>query len=217
MTTRGKKTLMLDLWGTLICCPHSAQKVSKLIRILSKYSLYREDEIFKDWKNMWYKQNISALKFATYLSNKYNLSDSSKRAVEALIPYSLNEIQIYSDVIPALDIYKNKGYNLVAVSDCGPDTKKNITKLGLDRYFAHMFFSFEEGTTKNENLYDKVISKLKSAPNSLTMIGNDYERDYSVPRAKGINAMLLDRDEKYHVKPLIRTLADSIKLVENGK
>ena len=118
------------------------------------------------------------------------------------------EIDIESSVlIPDQKIVKEiknlrkEGKKIYCVSDMylSKEMIKNIFKnLKIDILFDDFFISCEYlKNKKSGSLYDLVLKKLKANPKNCLMIGDNYNSDYENPKSKKIEAIHLDRTEKY--------------------
>lgn len=156
-----------------------------------------EEKFIKAWRDIWLKVDVTPYKFAEYLCRINNRDDPNcYRELSKIISLPLEKIKVFSDVIPCLERIKSKGIYTITISDCGPDVVRYIHHLNLDLYFEKCFFSFEEGKTKETGLYNRALQVLCVEPSTITMIGNDYKRDYLIPKRLGINPILINRESK---------------------
>ena len=117
------------------------------------------------------------------------------------------EINIESNVLyPNKDIidlikknYKNK--KIICVSDMYLSKKmiyEIFKNLDIDKYISNIYVSCEYLNNKKSGiLYDIVLKDLKIKPEDCIMIGDNINSDYNIPKEKGIEAIHLDRKEKY--------------------
>jgi|GEM_PF-5615489 len=141
-----------------------------------------------------------------------------KSYFEKLTQITPDMISIFDDSIPFLERTKANNYQCVVVSDCGPDTGEYIKTSKIKNYFSKVYLSYEYRTTKKEELYDKMLSTINFNKDGLIMIGDDFERDFVIPRKKGIAAIFLDRSmKKSKSSEVIHNLTDLIELLKYEK
>ena len=112
-----------------------------------------------------------------------------------------NVLYVNDDVLDLIKEYKNNKKKLYCVSDMY--LSKNmiielLKKLDIDNYFEDVFVSSEYLCNKRSGLlYDIVLKEIKARPEECLMIGDSKEKDYDMPKAKGMEGILLDRNDKY--------------------
>jgi HAD superfamily hydrolase (TIGR01549 family) len=110
--------------------------------------------------------------------------------VEKTIP-----LELYPDVIPALDRLKSEGYMMGLVSNAPPDTLKVIESLGLVKYLPVIVVSGVVGVSKpNPEIFRIALSQAGVEPGEAIHVGDVYEADVLGARSAGIKGLLIDRD-----------------------
>lgn len=105
------------------------------------------------------------------------------------------------DIIKEIKLAKKEGKKIYCVSDMYL-TKKMILEIfkniGIDNLFDDVFISCEYLKNKKSGLlFDIVLKTLKAKPEVCLMIGDNESSDYINPKNKGIDAILLNREDRY--------------------
>jgi putative hydrolase of the HAD superfamily len=112
-----------------------------------------------------------------------------------LWPYRV-ALKAYEDVKPTLTKLKQKGLQLIVVSNVSSsrNLRSYLTRLGLESYFDVLVGSGSVGYEKPNPEIFKLASKLSSTPFEKMMhVGDSYREDYLEAESVGIKAVLLDR------------------------
>lgn len=111
--------------------------------------------------------------------------------------YQKKTASLYPDVLPTLARLKNKGFMLIACSNCvkwDADDPDGVLHDSLD----NIFYSYEIGYAKPELGFFKFVSNaINIEASRILHIGDSLRADYYAAREAGWNAMLLDRRHKY--------------------
>jgi HAD superfamily hydrolase (TIGR01549 family) len=103
---------------------------------------------------------------------------------------------IYEDVLPTLAALRNHGLRLGLVSNTGRDLDAFVRHHALDVDAA--VSSGKHGKTKpHPTIFQAALELLDVAPAEAVMIGDSVEDDVEGARAVGMQAMLLDRENRY--------------------
>jgi HAD superfamily hydrolase (TIGR01549 family) len=182
------KKILIDFWGTLV----ESEKRENIWKSVMEQILNKgisKAKFFDFWKNNWFKTEINQNQFVGLLSKEFPLSKKIERYLEELInPNNLDFIKDRRDLITKLG---KEGKEIYLVSDCGIDTKEFLEKSDINKYFRGKFYSFAYGTTKEEKLYEKVVNSLGT---KLIMIGDNYLRDYKIPKRYGLESIHVDKN-----------------------
>jgi putative hydrolase of the HAD superfamily len=103
---------------------------------------------------------------------------------------------LYDDALPALEELRRHGLKLGLLSNSARD---------LDEFVAHhgiavdaVLTSFSHGKTKpHESIFWALLALLDVNPSEALMIGDTVEDDFEGALAIGMQAMLLDRDDRF--------------------
>ena len=104
--------------------------------------------------------------------------DASPELLEALdrpLPFS-QLIEVFSDVVPALEVMKGSGLALGIVSDTGPEARRLYQEFGLTDYFSAYAISAEVGCCKPDPLmYRTASDALGLVPEQCVFVDNDVD------------------------------------------
>jgi putative hydrolase of the HAD superfamily len=103
---------------------------------------------------------------------------------------------IYDDVLPTLAELRAYGLRLGLVSNTGRDLEQFVRHHGLDVDAA--LASGAHGKTKpHPTIFLAVLERLEVDPAEAVMVGDSLDDDVEGARAVGMEAILLDREDRY--------------------
>ena len=149
---------------------------------------------YDDLLNLLYDEIIS-------LNCKISKKDFKKISTEIEIDIESSVQKPNNDILKEIKIAKKDGKKIYCVSDMYL-SKKMITeifnRIGIGDIFDNIFVSCEYlKNKKSGSLYDIVVKTLKTKPELCLMIGDNESSDYINPQKKGIDAILLNREDQY--------------------
>ncbi|MFX0125374.1 MAG: HAD family hydrolase [Candidatus Hodarchaeota archaeon] len=117
-----------------------------------------------------------------------------------------NKVKFYPETQSVLKKLSQK-YDLIILSG----TTKEIIEIMIEKvrhYFKHIFspISDRNEIKKNPQMYEMICKVLKSEPNKIAHVGDDWYSDFICPRKIGIKSFYLDRTGKKRGKFVIRDL-----------
>ena len=113
----------------------------------------------------------------------------------------------YPETLAVLEELRNRGLLLGMISNAGTAYKKPFFALGLDQYFDQVIFSCDVGLQKpDERIYKHLLRSAGVAPPHALMVGDKLDRDVYPPKAIGMQAVLLGRNNQSSYSPKIATL-----------
>ncbi|MEM4461881.1 MAG: HAD-IA family hydrolase, partial [Candidatus Bathyarchaeia archaeon] len=129
------------------------------------------------------------------------------------------EYRAYDDVEPALETLKSLGYRLIVISNSSSkrSLEVNLRRAGILGYFEVLVSSGSVGYEKPHPEIFRIASRLCHVQlDRMVHIGNDYEDDYMGASNAGMNAILLDREDRYADKNCIRVrrLVEVSRIIE---
>ncbi|MEW6063520.1 MAG: HAD family hydrolase [Nanoarchaeota archaeon] len=212
-TKVNNASLYFDVWDTIIYPPNSVE-CSRILEGIVEKSPYAKGSFFGEWKNYWFKKEKTRQEFIGHIVNVLPLLQESRNDIERAIDLYFKDVKVYPEVVDTLGELRARGYKLGIISDTGRDTKDKLEELGLIHCFDDVHFSYSYGCVKEDGLYDKAICV---TPNKrIFMIGNDPVRDYSIPAAKGIICILVDRNNRYpQITGRVLNLREVISKIED--
>ncbi len=119
--------------------------------------------------------------------------------------------ELYPEVQPYLQKVKERGFTLGLISNAAPKDREIVSRVGLDRYIDHVVISGIVGFAKPDPVIFRYALNLASVlPDESLHVGNSYKADVLGARSAGMNAVLIDRDERHNEAdcPRIRRLDD---------
>ena len=120
-------------------------------------------------------------------------------------------LEVYGDVRPTLDALKARGLRLGVLSNWSEHLDLVLKRLGLDRYFSFLVVSAVAGCEKpDEKIFRMAVDRAETPIERILYIGDYPEEDILPAERIGLDALLIDRYEKYgrYRLPSIRRLTD---------
>lgn len=169
------------------------KKVSEVIGnyndIISRQAITLEEEY-----QMFYElyQNI-------FKDIEYEVSDETVHLLAHNFTYEDDKYVFYANVEEELKYLSSK-YKLLLLSDNWPCAFPIMKKRGLDKYFEKMYISSVYGTKKEYgDFFDYPINEFNIEPTQAIFI-DDNEKLLDVAVTKGLNVILMDRDNNVESK-----------------
>jgi putative hydrolase of the HAD superfamily len=192
------KALILDCWGTVFTnaqTPHPfAVFAKKLGYEISDRSFLKpfEQHMMTDDKPV--SDHIVSL--LTEL--KIELTPDLVNELADIILGSLPTQTAYDDTVGTLDTLK-KDYRLILLSNTFREGFTNLQKhYPIDKWFEFVCLSYKEEMIKpNPALYDIVLNRSGLHKDEVLMVGDNYYDDVLAANEVGIQAVLLDRRNRY--------------------
>lgn len=103
--------------------------------------------------------------------------------------------ELFPDVLPVLEHFKNKDVKLGVISNFDERLKKIMTELTIGKYFAFILPSRQTQWYKpSPEIFHQAIAMVtKYSPANTIHIGDNLELDYNAARNAGMDALLLQR------------------------
>ena len=120
-------------------------------------------------------------------------------------------LEVYGDVRPTLEALKARGVRLGVLSNWSEHLDLVLERLDLDRYFSFLVVSAEAGCEKpDEKIFRMAVDRAETPIERILYIGDYPEEDILPAERIGLDALLIDRYEKYtrYRLPSIRRLTD---------
>ena len=97
-------------------------------------------------------------------------------------------------------------FPLAVVSSFDARLRMILERLGISKYFSHVFVSSELGVDKpNPEIFRRALQFINRQPNEVLHAGDDPERDWKAARAVGLEVFELKRPEN-SLRDLLRLL-----------
>ena len=120
-------------------------------------------------------------------------------------------LDVYGDVRATLETLKARGVRLGVLSNWSEHLSLVLERLDLDRYFSFLVVSAEVGCEKpDEKIFRLAIERAETPIDRILYIGDYPEEDILPAERIGLDALLIDRYDKYgrYRLPTIRQLTD---------
>ncbi len=125
-------------------------------------------------------------------------------------------LDVYRDVRPTLESLKACGVRLGVLSNWSEHLRLVLERHDLARYFQFLVVSAEAGCEKpGETIFRMAIDRAEAPIDRTLYIGDHPEEDILPAERIGLDALLIDRHEKYarYRLPSIRRLTDVPRLI----
>jgi putative hydrolase of the HAD superfamily len=101
--------------------------------------------------------------------------------------------ELYPDVIDVLK-QLHRRFQLAIVSNFDGRLRVILERLGISKYFGHIFVSSEIGADKPDpEIFRRALKFLGLQPGDVLHVGDDPERDWQAAAAAGLSVFKLDR------------------------
>lgn len=120
-------------------------------------------------------------------------------------------LDVYSDVRPALDMLEKRGIRTGVLSNWSEHLEEILRRLGLRDCFEFVIVSAVVGCEKPDGqIFDLMVSATDVPRQRILYVGDDPEEDIHAAQDMGIDALLIDRYDRYgrFRLPSIRSLAE---------
>lgn len=112
--------------------------------------------------------------------------------------------RLYPDVIPCLDVLQARGHTLGIIT-ARPDAHRLLVPLGIRDRFRVVVDAFSSGLAKQDAAsYHHALDRAGLAPDRAVHVGDEIERDIRPAREAGMQAVLLDRENRHPDTPFPR-------------
>ncbi|MEF8874065.1 MAG: HAD family hydrolase [Candidatus Thermoplasmatota archaeon] len=182
-----------------------AEKESISKKEASSHLLEEYDRVGKN-DIRWYEPD--------YWFSKLEIDKEPKVVLEEM----RGDYSLYDDAVEAIErLHRN--YRLVVISN----GHKIFINAGLEGYLPHFFRTYSSVSdfglhSKTIELYKEVCADLDTDPGKVVHVGDSRKNDYEPSRKAGLEAYLLDRDEKKSInldeENVLRGLRELIDVLE---
>ena len=108
------------------------------------------------------------------------------------------ELDLFDDVLPALELLKGRGVVLGVISNLRRDMDELCRQLKLDPYLDFCVTSQEAGAEKPHSpIFLAALQRAHVSAQEAVHVGDQYQADVEGARAVGIKPVLLDREGWY--------------------
>ncbi len=104
--------------------------------------------------------------------------------------------ELYPEVVEVLEQLHSR-FQLAVVSNFDGRLRVILERLGVSKYFRHVFVSSELGADKPDSeIFRRALRYVDLVPNEVLHVGDDPERDWKAASAAGLSIFELDRPNK---------------------
>jgi len=191
------KAIIFDLQGTLVengVYPSPVKQVRFILGIKQSFHDYvpEFETIF-----MTKKYDNLTLAFRA-VSEQFNINPPDY-VIEKLVGiWNKNKLlsRLFPETIEVLKDLKKK-YKLVLVANIDCFSKDIIEKFSLENYFDRIYLSCDTGMLKTDpKFFITILNDMKLEKEDVLMVGDSTESDIKSASSVGINAMLVDRNNR---------------------
>ncbi len=187
---QNRQAVIFDLYGTLIYLTAETKPYHKLflelgltIEEIREARIIALTEDFKDLSGF-----VNRIKPETRIALQQYEEEVAKEVASA---------KTYPETIKVLERLKERNMKLGLISNLASPYKKPFYDLGLHLYFDNILFSCAAGLKKPDlRIYQKILEEMVIEPFQALMIGDKEHCDVDPPKAIGMNAILLDRNNQ---------------------
>ncbi len=112
---------------------------------------------------------------------------------------------LYPEVIEILETLRPR-FDLAVISNFDGRLRMIFERLGISKFFSHVFLSSELGADKPDlEIYRRALKLSGIAPNETLHVGDDPVRDWEAARTAGLDVFVLERP-KNSLRDLVATL-----------
>lgn len=205
-----KKTLLFDMWGTLIengVFPSPVRQVKRMLRIREPFPEYitKFEDIFmlNEYENLTesFKE----------VCRQFNLTPPPFVVDNCVGLWNKNAIlaKPFPETLEVLEKLKKK-YKLVLIANTDQfSANQVIKKFGLEKYFDNIILSYKFGKLKtSEGFFKDLEKELKTKKENMILIGDSLESDMLPAEKAEIKSILIDRRDKREYTPKIKSLEE---------
>ena len=192
------KAIIFDLYNTLI----QAEEISWK----PYFQIIRKGEAQELKKSLLTRDYFSLEDlFEKYSIKKSKQIDELKNEIEKV----LETARFFPETLKVLNRLREEDYLIGIISNLSSAYKKPFFTLGLNQLVDYYIFSCEAGIKKpDKKIFKLMISALNIRSENALMIGDSLTSDYQGARNAGLNALLLDRENKSDQKEKIANLQE---------
>jgi len=196
------KAVIFDLYDTLVYIPNRTDPYHNLFKELNITPLEmkkaRRIALTEDFGNI--SELVEKIKPNAGIDIKLYEDDIAKEN---------KSVVAFPETNAVLGKLQKRGFKIGLISNLSSSYKKPFFDLKLENYFDKIFFSCKVGLKKPDiKIYQKMIQELSIEPSQALMVGDSLYCDVYPPRLIGMNAVLIDRENKSDATPKIVSLEE---------
>lgn len=198
------KAVVFDLYGTLV---YVADELKPYSRLFADLKLTLKESRLARKVALTYDFGLAALAGSVRPGAQLDL-----RSYEGDVSRELDSVTLYPEAVGVLEGLRNKGISTCVISNLASPYKEPFFTLGIDRLVDRAFFSCVIGIKKPDPaIYRMALASLAVEPREVLMVGDKVINDVHGPKFVGMDAVLLDRENKSRYKVKISSLDEVSK------
>ena len=212
------KAVFFDMDGTLVYqeVPFENRVQQALIQLEINITLAETLQLINKCMSWFWENNVKYqgdtqtlyfefLKIFVKETNKIKEEEIETIAAKVglLLRQAGDKSVLYDDSIPVLKKLKKNNYRLACVSGRDYKLHQAVKKYGIEKFFESIVSTTDANANKSDpKLYLYACEKLNIQPENVLHIGDMYDGDILGATAANLNAVLIDRDNRYKGKKL---------------
>lgn len=205
---RKTKGVVFDLYGTLIHIRNDTKAFVRMFKELGSETIQGTRKA----KEIAFTQNFPDLYALARTINPNHSVDI--RSYEVEIAAELERAEPFPETLKVLERLRRKGIPTGIISNLPIPYQKPVFDLGLADIIDHLVFSFEVGLKKPDpEVYLLMLKRMGLLPHNTLMIGDNIYCDVQGPKSVGMNAVLLDRNDKSQSADSVNSLESIFQLI----
>lgn len=125
--------------------------------------------------------------------------------------------RVFQDVIPTLQVLRNKGFKLGVISNWDHRLSDIFKKMDIEKYFNFIISSASTKTYKpGKEIFDIAINEVNCNPKDVLFVGDHWLADILGAKKAGLNPIFINRNNSFHLLdcPEINSLDELFKFIE---
>jgi HAD superfamily hydrolase (TIGR01549 family) len=131
-----------------------------------------------------------------------------------------DHFELFEDALPVLDDLRHRGLKLGLLSNTSRDLDAFVAHHGID-VDAFLTSRIHGKSKPHETIFHAMLAKLDVAPTAAVMVGDDPDDDFAGAHSVGMDAWLVDRDDRFPGHPQrltdLRALPAALGLVSQSE
>jgi HAD superfamily hydrolase (TIGR01493 family) len=205
--SKAVKAIVFDVYGTLVEICDKRAPFRQLIKIGEQQGRKTRGNDAR----LIMGQPVSLLEAAELLG--ICLTDADHQQLERDLHAEVASIAPFADTLTTLHELKSRGFKLGLCSNLALDYAAPVVSIfpfALDA----CVWSFATGAIKPDPaIYAHACRQLRCAPSDVLMVGDTVEADVDGPRAFGMQALFLDRKQRFRTENSLASLSSLCELL----
>lgn len=215
--TKKVKAIIFDLWGTIVENGVYPSPTKQTKKILGLFNMPYSEFVLRFEKSFMTQKYDNIKDGLELVFKEFKVNPNEYNRVEKMVGlWNKSKImaKLYPETKQVLDSLKKDGYKIILLSNLPSTQKDIIERFGFDKYFDHLFLSFEMECIKSEGGFEKLMEETGFSKNELVMVGDSFESDIQSAEKAGIRGILVDRRQTRDYPNKVLTLEELPKMIK---